>query len=91
MAPTKVVTGKVALGLLPITHVSFESDPLLAWGRIALYATAGYLLWGKVKPASYGAIGAAGLCLLTSLSQPITKVIDDAVNVVAPPSAGAIQ
>jgi hypothetical protein len=64
--------GKMSMALLPTTHVSFSTDPLLAWGRLALYGTAAYLLWGKIKPASYAALTAAGACLLTSLSSPVT-------------------
>jgi hypothetical protein len=70
-APTNTGS-KIALALLPTTHVSFSTDPALAWGRVLLYGTAAYLLWGKVKPASYVAMAGAGLCLLSSLSNPVS-------------------
>lgn len=67
------MSGRLALALVPTVAVSFKDDPLLAWGRLALYGTVAYLAWGKIKPVSYAAIAAGGVALLTSLSPSVPK------------------
>lgn len=72
-APPVVNPSKIGIALVPFTPVDFQADPLLAWGRLALYGTAAYLLWGKSKPLSYAALAAGGVSLATSLSAKAMK------------------
>lgn len=66
--PSQVAMRRAALAMLPTTPVSFNEDPLLAWGRIIGYGTLSYMAWKKSKTIGYIGLGAAGTCLVTSLS-----------------------
>jgi hypothetical protein len=64
--------GRIALGFLPFTPVSFKGpDMLIAWGRLAGYSVLAYSTYNKMKPLSYALMGAAGVSLATSLMSGI--------------------
>jgi hypothetical protein len=61
---------RIGLALVPFTPVSFSGpDGIYAWGRLAIYGTAAALTWQKQRKLSYVLMGAAGLSLVSSLSQ----------------------
>lgn len=68
-APTKPKRN-IAMDLLPFTAVPFEGeDALYAWGRLLMYGAVAYATYKPMRNVSYGAMAAAGMCLLTSLSK----------------------
>lgn len=59
----------LALGVLPVTPVSFQGkDALVAYGRVLGYGTLAYLTFKKNKNLSYIFMGATALSLATSLA-----------------------
>ena len=71
--------GRLSLGMLPTTPIPF-SDPQfgwVAWTRVIAYGGIAAMTFGKARKVSYFALGAAGLCLATSLSSEAMGKIDE--------------
>lgn len=68
--PTLGGMPNIGLALLPFTPVPFTgTDALYAWGRLLLYGAIAGATFRKYRMVSYVAMGAAGVSIMTSLSQ----------------------
>ena len=66
--PSAGTVGRIVLGFVPFTPVEFfGKDAWIAWTRVAGFSLLAYLTYNKMRPLSYGAMGAVGVSLATSL------------------------